>query len=66
MPISLTFSMNSTGNQILVLHFQKMSNIISVIFLREEVLAMKLRRHDFTTAKTLINKGTWDLLSEVA
>ena len=58
--------MNSTGDQVLVLHFQKLSNIISVIFLREEVLAMKLRRQDLTTAKTLINKGTWDLLSEVA
>lgn len=43
-----------------------MSTIISDIFLREEVLAMKLRRQDLTTAKTLINKGTWDLLSEVA
>jgi len=62
----LTFSMNSTGDQILVLHFQKMSTIISGIFLREEVLAMKLRRQDLTTTKTLINKGTWDLLSEVA
>lgn len=58
--------MNSTGDQILVLHFQKLSTIISGIFLREEVLAMKLRRQDLTTAKTLINKGTWDLLSEVA
>lgn len=66
MPILLTFSMNSTGDQILVLHFQKLSTIISGIFLREEVLAMKLRRQDLTTAKTLINKGTWDLLSEVA
>lgn len=64
--ISLTFSMNSTGDQILVLHFQKVSTIISDIFLREEVLAMKLRRQDLTTAKTLINKGTWDFLSEVA
>lgn len=58
--------MNSTGNQILVLHFQKLSTIIGVIFLREEVLAMKLRRQDLTTAKTLINKGTGDLLSEFA
>ena len=64
--ISLTFSMNSTGDQILVLHFQKVSTIISDIFLREEVLAMKLRRQDLTTAKTLINKGTWDFLSEIA
>jgi len=49
-----------------VLHFKKMSSIICVIFLREEVLAMKLRRQDLTTAKTLINKGTWGLLFEVA
>jgi hypothetical protein len=43
-----------------------MSTIISGIFLREEVLAMKMRRHISTTAKSLNTKGTWDLLSEVA